>query len=810
MQAMIRRNKLLLLTLMSFVLVMAVGCSSDNNSSDFIRDSKLTYQVKIPDVLIQSITDKVKVDKIEVTITNKEDSQDIQTETVTAEEGQHLEPIIFVEFNELARNATYKIEATAFDIDDKAKNEYPVFRGNSEILVSGEVTDEIKLKLTEASNLVVNLDNIPSEATSGKVILQGANNIEADIDLENNKADFSGSTISANYYDLVIKLDDNTKKYGGIYILPGRISNTEVIDLSGASNDLGEIKVIWAEAPEAPSNLVGEESNSEAVLEWQGDAVKYQIYRGTSEISTSFLAETSNLNYTDSSVTAGETYYYAVRAVTAEGLVSDFTSLVPVEIPGNGPVVTQDFNNLRIYQVFVGTFLDGDGRENFPAVWGNDDAYGDLDGVIEALDYIKGLGMNAVWLTPVFESNGNDKLDATGYFAQDYFNVDDNWGGNDKLKQLIDEAHAKGLYVFLDGVFGHHKGSVRPSPTGKTPAGGNDPVDYPGSLEFYKEVATWWIEEFEVDGWRLDQAYQVATGPHDGDYYQDKNYWVDIRRAVEEVCEQRKTRGEEWGTLGYMVAEIWDGGGESILKNAYTGYNGEKALLSAFDFPTRYKLVQTLAVEESGAGNNGDASALNWGFTSPDKIDGVYPNMFLDNHDLLRFGDLMQRGGIGEYWKRYKAAMSFVAAYTGPITIYYGDEWGAERKGYINDGDINQVHDDNCARSTGKISGFSTNEESMLDYTKSLMKIRSEHPALWRGKRENLIASGHQYADLKSDPDGSEQIVYLLNTGTTQTTIQVNVGGNGLKDLLTGEIISGSGSYSIPVDGLTGRFLLVQ
>ncbi|WP_018247934.1 alpha-amylase family glycosyl hydrolase [Orenia marismortui] len=469
-------------------------------------------------------------------------------------------------------------------------------------------------------------------------------------------------------------------------------------------------------------------------------------------------------------------------------------------------VKVKEFNNLRIYEIFVATFLDGDGKENFPEVWGNADAYGDLDGVIDSLDYIKNLGMNAIWLTPVFESDGESKLDATGYFAKDYFNVDDNWGGNTKLKEVIDEAHARGLYVFLDGVFGHHKDiNIPASPSGYTPSGPNDPVDYPESLDFYKEVATYWIEEFEIDGWRLDQAYQLYQDGH--------NYWNEIRRSVEEVTAERKAAGEKWGTLGYMVGEIWKG--ENDIND--TGYS-QNGLRSAFDFPMRYRLVQVLAAEESGSGGK-DASALNEGLETHNVYeDYAQPNLMLTNHDLLRFGDLIQRAphlGYGtenpDYWKRHKAAFSFMAAYTGPVTLYYGDEWGDEREGYVNDNDIADVYDDNVARSEGKISGFTTAELDLKNYVSKLMEIRANHPALWNGERSNLVAENTKYADLKTDLDTGEEIVYVLNTGTSETTISVsNVGGTKLVDLLTGEEITGSGDYDIPVDGLTGRFLLVQ
>lgn len=80
------------------------------------------------------------------------------------------------------------------------------------------------------------------------------------------------------------------------------------------------------------------------------------------------------------------------------------------------------------------------------------------------------------------------------------------------------------------------------------------------------------------------------------------------------------------------------------------------------------------------------------------------PNLMIDNHDLVKFRYLIQRApnlGYGkekpDYWKRYKAAFSFLAAYTGPITMFYGDEIGDEVPGYVNNGQLG-AYDDNCGR----------------------------------------------------------------------------------------------------------------
>ena len=147
---------------------------------------------------------------------------------------------------------------------------------------------------------------------------------------------------------------------------------------------------------------------------------------------------------------------------------------------------TSLFNNLRIYQVMVSSFQDGDSSRGYCTGYGPSHHCGDLQGIINALNYIKDLGMNALWMTPIFNSNGGSQLDSTGYFTQDYFNVDPKFGTNELLRNLINKAHGLGMYVILDGVFGHHKGNVYASPSGKYPQGGNDPVSYPGSLEFYK------------------------------------------------------------------------------------------------------------------------------------------------------------------------------------------------------------------------------------------------------------------------------------------------------------------------------------
>ena len=485
-----------------------------------------------------------------------------------------------------------------------------------------------------------------------------------------------------------------------------------------------------------------------------------------------------------------------------------------VELSGN-------WNELTIYQVMVSSFQDGDPSRGYQYAYGPSSAIkgGDLQGIINAADYIKELGCNAIWMTPIFNSNGEGHLDSTGYFTYDYFNVDPKFGTNEKFRELVETYHEKGMYVILDGVFGHWGVNVAPSPTGKTPTRSNGQYkacDYPASLEFFKEVATYWIKEYKIDGWRLDQCYQVGLGENalgtmaDNSGTNGHNYWYEIRTAVEQAAQENANNGEEWGTLGYMVGEHWRGDSATIQNGSVIpGPNGiGYGLKSCFDFPSRYKLVQNIAREEGNNTGNDFGGALSYTYgTSTDKgyyhPDGYWPNLFFTNHDLVRLGNLInwrfsETPSDANYFKRHKVAMAVLAAYSGPITIYYGDEWGAYVDGYTGPGALG-AYNDNCARSTGKISGFTSAEQDCLNYAKSLMNMRSENEVLWNGDSSTLVSQTSYYVGKKTL--GSEEVIFIINNGTN--SVSYNCSGT---DMLTGQTVSGS----VTCDGLSARFIRLK
>ncbi|MGL5504626.1 MAG: alpha-amylase family protein, partial [Aeromonas veronii] len=328
---------------------------------------------------------------------------------------------------------------------------------------------------------------------------------------------------------------------------------------------------------------------------------------------------------------------------------------------------------------------------------------------------------------------------------------------------------------------------------------------------YFKEVARYWVEQYGIDGWRLDQAYQLGLDD-----------WRAIRSEVEQASAARKAAGQQWGTLGYMVGEVWKGA-DDIRAQAY-GSSDNPALSSAFDFPLRYGIVQALAVEESGKGGQG-ASVLDASWNKVENYPNhAMPNLMLGNHDLVRFGDLLERGNFKstEYWQRHKAAFSFMAARSGPITFYYGEEFGDEVSGFAakvgGDCAAQGLCDDHVARSDGKVPGVtgfvpSSEQVELKEWLARLLAMRAAHPALYQGERVKLVAEGSLYGDIKQT--AGEQIVYLLNLSTTALSYSLPAGklrsGSALVDLQSGESLAiGGSSVTVDIPPLSGRFLRLQ
>lgn len=322
------------------------------------------------------------------------------------------------------------------------------------------------------------------------------------------------------------------------------------------------------------------------------------------------------------------------------------------------------------YEIFVERFCRGWQDKNDTYVnmkWGEKPhpksfAGGDLPGITEKLDYIKGLGINALYLTPVFQSVSNHKYDIS-----DYDNIDSHFGSNEDFGRLVREAHVRGIRVVLDAVFNHCSENLaqfqdvvergKESPyfdwfiiRGERPE--KDPLNYevfsfcdympkfntsnPQVQEFLLDIAVSWIERYDIDGWRLDVSDEVS---HD--------FWRLFRKRVKAVKADCAVIGENWHDANpFLQGDQYD----SIMNYAFT-----KACLDYYAFGIF------------------DAEQFAWKLNSllmrnTDQVNRMMMNL-LDSHDTDRFYTW-----VGRDRNKLLSALAVMAMFVGAPCLYYGTE----------------------------------------------------------------------------------------------------------------------------------------
>ena len=296
---------------------------------------------------------------------------------------------------------------------------------------------------------------------------------------------------------------------------------------------------------------------------------------------------------------------------------------------------------------------------------------GTLDGVAANAKYIRSMGFNCVYLNPIFAAGEYHKYDTI-----DYMHVDPCFGGDEAMRRMVKALHAEGIRVIIDGVFNHcgwrfwafedvvknqERSRYRDWFYGlsfpvERPA---DPEAYPGYVtyayermmpklntanaevrEYFCGVGQYWIEEFGVDGWRLDVASEVDDG-----------FWRAFRSAVKAVKPDALLVGEVWETARHWLdGDMFDSTMNYDFRKHCRRFFAEGAL-DAYGFAARcsdmlmrYKLQMT----------------------------GVQMNL-LDSHDVSRF--LSVCGGDK---RRYRLAVLFLMTFVGMPMLFYGDELGIE------------------------------------------------------------------------------------------------------------------------------------
>lgn len=378
------------------------------------------------------------------------------------------------------------------------------------------------------------------------------------------------------------------------------------------------------------------------------------------------------------------------------------------------------------YQIFPERFFNGNTANDTAEMepWGavptrENHFGGDLAGIAQKIPHLQKLGIDVLYMTPVFLSPSNHKYD-----TKDYFEIDPTFGTKQELIDLVSKCHEVGIKVVLDGVFNHigyyskqfqdvvNKGekseyadwfyiSQFPIET--------DPLNYEcvgyykwmpklrfktkAVRDFFIKVGRYWIETADIDGWRLDVADEV-----------DFTFWQEFRRVMKEIKPDV-----------FLLAETWKDGRDML--------RGDQ-MDSVMNYLFRDAVVDFFAKQEIDALTfEHRISQMLFGYSK-----AVRPVLYnpLGSHDTTRFLTLCN-GDV----KKLKLAVAFQMTFSGMPATYYGDEIGMDGE-----------NDPDCR----KTMAWDNVNKDLLSFYKKLSNLRKELPSLKYGDVKCIYAQDNNFA----------------------------------------------------------------
>jgi cyclomaltodextrinase len=401
---------------------------------------------------------------------------------------------------------------------------------------------------------------------------------------------------------------------------------------------------------------------------------------------------------------------------------------------------------------------------------------GDLLGIVEHLDHLTDLGINAIYLNPIFQSGCNHR-----YHAHDYYQVDPMLGGNEALRELVTAAHQRGIRIVLDGVFNHasrgffqfhdvleqgaasayadwfiiHDYPLHPYDHSKPAnyeawAGLRDlpklNTDNPVVREFIMEIAEYWIREFDIDGWRLDVAEEIRT----------PGFWEEFRQRVKAAKSD-----------AYIVAEIWHEAAEWLQGNQFDATMNYEFTSAAIAFTGGDRISYEL-VKDRGYNPYPGIDAANYA-AKINRLLALYhwPITLvqlnsLDSHDTARLTSIA-RGDKDTL----RLATLLQMTYPGAPCIYYGDEIGIK-----GSADTEKPLDDSEARWAFPWEAPDSWDTELLNYFREIITLRHEVQSLRRGEYIPLFAEGEVLVFARHF--AAEFVLVAVNVGREEATVTVS------------------------------------
>ena len=484
-----------------------------------------------------------------------------------------------------------------------------------------------------------------------------------------------------------------------------------------------------------------------------------------------------------------------------------------------------------IYLIMPDRFANGDSSndstddttEDADRSHGNGRHGGDIQGVIDHLDYIKELGATYIWTTPFLEDN-DPQGSYHGYAASDYYHIDSRFGSNELYKTLVDKAREKGLGIIMDIVPNHcsyvhwwmndlpfndwiHKfdtytgtnvafsTNMDPNASSKdlyiqesgwfVPTMVDMNLDNPFVLKYFQQWGIWWIEYAGLGGFRVD------TYP-----YNEKLPASQWCKAIMEEYPDFNIVGECW-TASIPQLAYWQGDNENK-----DGFNSH--LPSIMDFPLHDAMRAGLSEDNPGWGQ---------GMTRVYDIlshDFVYHDLskmliFPGNHDTARIGDV-----VGKNPNRLKLAMVMMATMRGIPQIFAGDELMFVSSNLRDMGDhpglrvdfpggwegdqIDLFTAEGREAQTHNTDGLKVPKGQAADlfnYVSHLFQWRKTKDVIHNGKTLHFMTRDNTYGYFRYDDD-DVVFVYINNSGEPKNVpwsyySEISEGRQGGVDVMTGE-----------------------
>ncbi|MCG5105206.1 glycoside hydrolase family 13 protein [Oceanobacillus alkalisoli] len=408
------------------------------------------------------------------------------------------------------------------------------------------------------------------------------------------------------------------------------------------------------------------------------------------------------------------------------------------------------------YQIFPERFGNGDPALNPEGTlpWGSAAPTatnffgGDFQGVINHLDYLVDLGITGIYFTPIFKAHSNHKYDTI-----DYMEIDPQFGDKETFRRLVRACHQRGIRVMLDAVFNHsgyyfppfqdvlenQEESVytewfhlREFPVETHPTPNYHTFGFAGSMPklntenpevkaYLLKVARYWIEEFDIDGWRLDVANEV-----------DHQFWREFRSVVKGVKPDAYLLGEIWhDSMPWLGGDQFD----AVMNYPFTN--------SAIDFFAK----QGLSPEDFA---NTITNVLHM---YPENVNEVAFNL-LDSHDTPRI--LTLAGGEID---RVKLLYLFQLSFIGTPCIYYGDEIGMEGG-----------QDPGCRACM--IWDEAKQNKELFTFVKNLIEMRKTIPAFGNDGTFQIIAYDNEANTLVYQKQAdNRRILFVINNSMEEQTV---------------------------------------